>query len=536
MPPVDRDESRFAQASRQMAQSGDYAVPRVRETPRLNKPPLIYWLQSLSARLFTGGDLSRDSIWMYRVPSLLGAIVAVLLTWRLGCSMFDPRAAWFGAALFAVCPIVAWEARQARADMVMTAVCAAALWLLWETLRRPAWTRALSLWIAVGFGVLVKGPIVPLVVVLALVGWCVLHRSVREAWRTKPWLGVLTVAAMVGPWVVLVAKQVGWSEYVEIIRRETLDRSVQPAEGHSGPPGYHLALAMVFMFPGSLWVGGSLWRAWRIGLQGQPSGAGAISRAWSFFGTMRAARPAECFLLCAIVPMWLVFELVSTKLPHYTMPLYPACTLLIARAALSDEPRLRSWVRQAWIAWGVRVWMIAGVLLAAGAAWLGWLAAEEGSLWGWCALAIGAAAALQFVVEGSVLISRRDYRALLERALRIGIVCMVLIGLTLPQVRRAWVVYRLVQAAEVAAPRGDRPLAFVSLHEDSSVFLTRGRVAWLGDDQVVAFVRDNPSALVVLPSVAADSIPGFRPLATVSGFNYSKGEWGQWSLGEFIGE
>ena len=102
IPPVDRDESRFAQASRQMFESvalpegalrsgwhdGGLIVPMIQDRPRLNKPPLIYWLQAASAAAFTGGDPERDAIWMYRGPRLLGAVAAVLLTWRLGLGLF----------------------------------------------------------------------------------------------------------------------------------------------------------------------------------------------------------------------------------------------------------------------------------------------------------------------------------------------------------------------------------------------------------------------------------------------------------------
>src|SRR5262245_34300071 len=84
---VDRDEARIAQARRQLAESGDYVVPRVQGRVRLNKPPLIYWLQSTAARALTRGETWRDAIWMYRVPSLLAAIVAALATWRMGLSM-----------------------------------------------------------------------------------------------------------------------------------------------------------------------------------------------------------------------------------------------------------------------------------------------------------------------------------------------------------------------------------------------------------------------------------------------------------------
>src|SRR2546421_6967882 len=61
LPCVDRDEARFAQASRQMIESADYVVPRVQGRVRLNKPPLIYWLQSASARALTRGEPSSDA-------------------------------------------------------------------------------------------------------------------------------------------------------------------------------------------------------------------------------------------------------------------------------------------------------------------------------------------------------------------------------------------------------------------------------------------------------------------------------------------
>ena len=101
--------------------SGGLTVPMVGGKPRLNKPPLIYWLQAASAAVFTGGDPLKDAIWMYRVPSLVAGLVIVLATWRIGCSMFDPRVGWVAACLLAVSPVFVWEAHQARADMVMVA-------------------------------------------------------------------------------------------------------------------------------------------------------------------------------------------------------------------------------------------------------------------------------------------------------------------------------------------------------------------------------------------------------------------------------
>src|SRR6476660_6072419 len=83
IPPTDRDESRFAQATKQMIETGDDVDIRFQEEVRYKKPVGIYWLQAAAVK--TGEALGvprpRTTIWLYRVPSLFGAIDAVLLTY-----------------------------------------------------------------------------------------------------------------------------------------------------------------------------------------------------------------------------------------------------------------------------------------------------------------------------------------------------------------------------------------------------------------------------------------------------------------------
>jgi 4-amino-4-deoxy-L-arabinose transferase-like glycosyltransferase len=532
IPVVDRDEARFAQASRQMAESGDWVIPRVVDTPRLNKPPLIYWAQGWTARLLTAGDMRRDAIWMYRLPSVLGAILVVVLAWRLGCAMFDPRVAWAAAALLAICPVMVWEARQARADMVMVAFITAAVWLLWETFRRRSLVCAVALWIAVGFGVLTKGPAPLIVVVPAMLAWCLLHRSWAPLRATRPLLGILILGAMVLPWVGLVAARVGLPEYLGIIARETLGRSVKGQEGHWGPPGYHTLMGVLMLFPASLWVIGGLFRATRTGLRWSVADAGWWRRTRTTLRTLRAGRAPECFLLCIVLPTWVVFECVGTKLPHYTMPAYPALALLAARGAMSSAPWLRDWCRRPWVVALVWAWLPVAIGFGAAAGVVGYVAAEGGVWWAWGVMGAAAAGVLVFAVEGRRLIIARDYTALLWRAARLWGVCAALIGLSLPHVKAVWVVSRLVDAARAQDPDATRPLAFVDLFEDSSRFLTRGRVAWIRAGDAPAFLREHPDALLVMPADVASQWDNLRTLNTVAGVNYSKGQRGSWVLVE----
>src|SRR3954467_5651849 len=75
LPPLDRDESRFAQATKQMLETQDFVDIRLGDAARYEKPVGIYWLQAASTAMLDGG--SRDQIWTYRVPSFLGALAAV---------------------------------------------------------------------------------------------------------------------------------------------------------------------------------------------------------------------------------------------------------------------------------------------------------------------------------------------------------------------------------------------------------------------------------------------------------------------------
>src|ERR1043165_6313332 len=76
IPPTDRDESRFAQATKQMIESGDYVDIRFQDEVRYNEPVGIYWLQAgvVKSSRALGVPQALSTIWLYRIPSLIGAI------------------------------------------------------------------------------------------------------------------------------------------------------------------------------------------------------------------------------------------------------------------------------------------------------------------------------------------------------------------------------------------------------------------------------------------------------------------------------
>src|SRR5512142_2908154 len=101
IPPVDRDEARFAQATKQMVESGDFVDIRFQDDVRYKKPVGIYWLQAAVVETASSLGLPRAQlrIWLYRIPSLIGAIGAVLLTYWTALAFVTRRGAALAALL-----------------------------------------------------------------------------------------------------------------------------------------------------------------------------------------------------------------------------------------------------------------------------------------------------------------------------------------------------------------------------------------------------------------------------------------------------
>jgi len=550
---IDRDEARFAQASRQMLESaalapgaldprlhgGGLAVPMLGDRPRLNKPPMIYWAQAASAWVLGGLDPARDAIWMYRVPSLLAAVGTVLLTWRLGCAMFGGGAGVLAGAGIALAPVFVWEARQARADQLLVVVTTGAMAVLWGCWRRAhagrgvplAWPVAL--WALVGVGVLVKGPITPMVVVLATLALASASGRWRWVLGLRPALGLVIVALLVAPWVAAVAGAVGLETYAATIADEVLGRSVAAKEGHAGPPGYHLVLLFALLWPASMLVGYGVARALR-GARAQPmdqAGAGGwrgrASRAARAVRAVARRRPAEAFLLAWAAPSWVVFELASTKLPHYTMPLYPALALLAARALVAasrgNAPGLDRW----WVRALLWAWLALGAVIVLGAAGGGAaLAAADGRVAK--ATLAGVLAALGvacLVVAGRALRARRHVRAQLAAMAAAVPAFWALLGVGLPGAHAVDLSERIAQRLPDPADPHAPPVGLVGYHEDSMLFLTRGTARRLPDDAWRSWAADNPDALLVVQHDRTGGVAPPGAVATLQGFNYTRGRW-----------
>jgi 4-amino-4-deoxy-L-arabinose transferase-like glycosyltransferase len=352
IPPIDRDEARFAQATKQMVETGDFVDIRFQDEVRYKKPVGVYWLQAAAVESASALGLPRAQvrIWLYRVPSLIGAIGAVLLTYWTALAFVTPRGAILAALILCSSVLLGAEARLAKTDaMLLLAVVAAMgalarVYLSWqrgEDPVHPPWSWPAIFWTALAGGILLKGPLILMFVALTIGTLAILDRSASWLWRLRPVWGLMWLLVLVLPWFVAIFWRAGDTFFQDSIGGDMLSK-LGAQESHGAPPGLYLLLFWVTFWPGAPLAGmaaPSVWRGRR--------------------------EPGAQYLLAWLVPSWIVFEVVLTKLPHYVLPLYPAIAILTV-GALERRVLSRSWLTRG-AAWWFVIPAVASVIAVIGA-------------------------------------------------------------------------------------------------------------------------------------------------------------------------
>lgn len=442
IPPLDRDEPRFTQATKQMLETGDLVDIRFQDEARHKKPVGIYWLQAASVSLF-GGD--RTDIWKYRMVSFVGALAGVLLTFWMARAFLTPEPAFLAALSFGATLLLGVEAHIAKTDAMLLACIVAAqgfLARIWLAPGGAAWA-AIGFWICVALGILIKGPIILLVsggTVLALAIW---ERNVSWLLRLRPLTGLAVLMLVAAPWYIAITLRTDGAFFQESVGQDFLGKLATGQESHGAPPGTHFAVMLATFWPAAPLLA--------VFLPGIRSALGS---------------PAVRFALCWALPSWLVFELTATKLPHYVLPIFPALTLILATLwSQTDENwRIGRWVRLIAGTWlvAVPVALFAGsivvpIVLGNDVTWL-----ATGLFAGATGAAVLAARALgrSDVMKSGVL-----------GAVTAAFVSVGAYGLALPGLSAIWVSSAIVETARSNSACPDPRIASVGWREPSLIFL-----------------------------------------------------------------
>jgi 4-amino-4-deoxy-L-arabinose transferase-like glycosyltransferase len=503
IPPVDRDEARFAQSTRQMLETGNYVDIRFQEGTRYKKPIGIYWLQAALVKLTGGGPQS--PIGRYRLASLLGALAAVLLTYWATLPLFGRTAGFVAAAAMAVSVVLVAEAHLAKTDAVLLATVllaqgALARLYLADDAGPPALLPALCFWVGLALGILVKGPIVVMVAGLTILALVVADRRAGWLRRLRPLIGVPLAAAIVLPWFVAILSLAGTSFIGESVGHDLAGKLASSQEGHAAPPGTHFVLFWFIFWPAAALLLAALPWIWRE----------------------RRQAPVR-FALAWLVPSFLVFEAVATKLPHYPLPVYPAAAALIGGAVAAAG------LARSWLLGRLPVIFAAAGGIAVAAALLVALDRFGDGI----TLAAAAPAAAAAGLAASALVPGwrgQPCRGVARLALAAVALHLLAFGLVAPALSGQWLTPRIAAALARDVPCPS-PLLAAAGYEEASLIFTVGTAVKTGDGIAAADFLALPGcrAAIVDPSnepaflhrAAARGTP-LDKRATIAGLNVGR--------------
>ena len=506
IPPLDRDEARFAQATRQMLETGDLVRIRFQDKARNKKPIGIYWLQAAAVKAFSSPQ--SNAIWPYRMPSALAAAAAVLLTSGFGARLLNSQPAGVVAAVLTASALgVVVEAHLAKTDAALLAAVVAgqgALGLVYigaRTGRRVGWLLPLFFWLAEAVAILLKGPPGPVLALLTAGSLSIVDRDIRWVKRLRPLAGMLIMAAVVTPWLIAVQSATAGHFISNSLAHDLLPKLVGAQESHGAPPGYYLAVAMASFWPGSLFIVPGLIWGWRQ----RHAAAGRFVLAW-------------------LGPAWILFELVPTKLPHYVLPLYPALALLAGGALAEGSAQhlaraVRFFDRAVGALWGATTIALGAALLIL-------------PLWFGSTVSPAAVVAVPMILGLALLLMFRDPQPVRAASLVAAISAAFVVPAALavvPELDPLWP-SRAAAAMLARHPPGlGEAVLSVGYSEPSLVFLlgtaTRLVTAEPGDGQLagagMALVNDRENA-EFRRSLARRGLTA-RALDRVEGLDYSAG-------------
>lgn len=314
----DSNEAFYAETPREMIESGDYVNPTFNYHPRLNKPPLSYWIVAVSYKVFGVSEAAE------RLPIALAAIVLIATAYGLGHLAFSTEAGLLAAICLAIAPRFLMFSRRIMIDVWLAMFMAVALLMFALAERFPRRRRVclVLMYASLGLGVITKGPVAVVLPAIAIVIYLAVHRSLGSLREMMLPLGFVIVAALVLPWYLAIYSRHGWDEIETFIVKDNLSRFAQHEWGPRRGVLFYVSTILNDLFPWSVFFVPLLWFG--------------AARIWAALRARRARSelPPGQNRMAALPAIWIgvivvFFSLSRSKEDLYVLPIYPAASALI---------------------------------------------------------------------------------------------------------------------------------------------------------------------------------------------------------------
>ena len=312
----DGSEAFYAETPREMLVSGDWLSPRFNFEPRVNKPPLTYWVIAVSYKIFGVNEFA------VRLPGALAALGIILFSWGAAWSFHGPRAALFAAAIAAVTPRIFILERRLPIDILLLFFLTGTLFFMLRAVTKNDALNRRCAYIFAALGFMTKGPIAIIIPAGAILVWMLYAGKFRLPIRAML-EGAVIFLCIVLPWYILSYQAHGWDYIVQFFLSDNLGRFASESFGPSRGFLYYIPIWFSDFFPWAF-----------IGT------AALVSLRRGFRERMKDASFGLPFFWCALT--FLIFSFSKNKQEYYIAPMYPAAAVIIAgllgRPRQSDNP------------------------------------------------------------------------------------------------------------------------------------------------------------------------------------------------------
>jgi 4-amino-4-deoxy-L-arabinose transferase-like glycosyltransferase len=503
-----------------MVQSGNYLFPTFRGDLRPDKPILIYWLMSLPLRLFGPTELA------CRFFASVGAALACLLTYFLACHLSGPGAGLLSMMILSTTPLLLMTGTAATTDAVLLMTILGAMTVFHDALKKgPTVMHGIGWMLFLGAALLTKGPVGLVLPILAMIAVLLLARRFSFPWAGYLFASSLLAVALFLVWAIPANDATGGEFLRRGIGYHVVERTARPLESHGGQfllfLPFYLPVVIFAFFPWTLFL---------------PGAFSAVA------GGRIGGRDGRSFLLGWMIPVFLVMTFVSTKLPHYILPMWPALSLAVAGAIEAAERKALSPRDLKWFVYGRWLFVAIGVVGGAALVLCPWFIpplglSTPGVSPGRPGLAwpISGMGALLIVMT---LLAAREHSAGRYRStagmLVAGTVCLLLIVsmIGLPMIERFKLSKPLADAIRTkTSPEVE--VYCLDYDEPSLVFYLGSRhlKSVRGRAGVATWSKQQAPGVLVISKEALARIEssqgplGLKEIAAARGFNYSKGGW-----------
>ncbi|HTO54793.1 MAG TPA: glycosyltransferase family 39 protein [Myxococcota bacterium] len=336
-------EARCVNVVRGMLESGDWLVPRLGDTLRLQKPPLFYWAGAVVAKLS-----GNTAAWPVRAVSASAALGLALLIFAWGRSLGGAAEGLLALGSLAAMQQFTSSGRRGDAEMLLALLSTAALFAFYRFESR----RERSLWpfaLCAGLAFLTKATAIVFTIALPILAYLALQGELGALRRPRAWKVFAVVAAIGLSWYVAVLVFVpgAFEAFRDALLLPLGDSDSHSGSAHFKAPWWYLSVLPVRAAPASLLLPFVVWQLWRTRLY--------------------RGEPGRRFAALAFVVPFLAFSFLPQKQKHYTLSMIPGLALCSADALRAAARELGS--RFGWLVRG-----IGPLLAAAGLAVAIWIA------------------------------------------------------------------------------------------------------------------------------------------------------------------